>query len=117
MSLLKHTIFRQAPLLFILVAVFHIAITLFSIYLHHDLAFTFIDWQTPLLTLAYCILWVFVCTMKKWAAYSYVLLTVCSGVLQFVLVPKLELTSYDASLFPVDMVFSVIILAYFKKFS
>lgn len=112
---LQHTFLKNTPLLFLLVAVFHIVIAVHAIYSFHDVDLR--DWLHPLLIVLYTLLWLWVCTMRKAAAYSYIGLTIVCTLIAFVLAPQYpNLISFDTPLFPIDMLFSIIILVYFKKF-
>lgn len=111
---LQHTVFKNTPLLFLLVAVFHIVIAGHAMYSFRDMNLE--DWQHPLLVVLYTLLWLWVCTLRKAAAYCYIGLTIVCTLIAFVLVPKYPNLSFDTPLFPIDMLLSMIILVYFKKF-
>jgi hypothetical protein len=107
---------KKGPLLFPLIAVFHIAITLHSIWIFRDIDFGLISWQHPLLLLLYTIVWIGVCAMKKWASYTYIGITSVNLLLQFILVPKYHISEFESVLFPADVLFCFFILVYFKRF-
>jgi hypothetical protein len=107
---------RQTPLAFLLIAVFHVCVAVYSLWLYHDFSFSFYDWQFPLLTCLYAVFWLFVSLMKKWAAYSYILLTCLGLLLHFLVLPYMKVTPVEIPLFPADIIFSGIILIYFKRF-
>jgi len=111
-----HTYFRKAPLLFLLIAVFHIAIAGFAIWEFHDLSFGFYDWQHPLLLVAYTVCWLLVCTMKKWTVYLYLSLTCVVLIFHFILARMLHGRAISAPLFPADVLFSFITLIFFRRF-
>src|SRR5690242_18532794 len=78
-------IFKKPPILFPLVALFHIAMLLFSIWNYSTEPFLSIAWVQPLWMLLYSLSWLFVCDMKRWAAYVYIALTTLNLMLRMAL--------------------------------
>lgn len=100
-------------MIFPLVALFHIAMLVYSIYNASTEPLSSPIWLQPLWMLAYTIPWVFICSMKKWAAYTYIAVTTISlGVHFFV---KNDI--YNSSLFMTDVILAMIVMAYIKKFN
>lgn len=97
--------------MFPLVALFHIVLLLFSVYNASSEPLGSLIWLQPLWMIAYTLVWVFVCGMKKWAALAYILLTVLNVLLHF-----FTHDLYVSSLFLMDVVFSMILMAYYKHF-
>jgi hypothetical protein len=102
---------KQPPVMFPLVALFHMLMLAFSIYNASSEPLSSLIWLQPLWMVAYTIAWVFVCGMKKWAALAYILLTALNVLLYFV-----ASDLYVSSLFLMDVVFSMILMAYYKHF-
>lgn len=98
--------------MFPLVALFHIVLLFFSIYNASSEPFPSIIWLQPLWLLAYTIAWVLVCGMKRWAAYMYIAVTTISLGVHFFAKDDL----YNSSLFLIDVLFAMILMAYIKRF-
>ncbi|MCD6062244.1 MAG: hypothetical protein K0R82_155 [Flavipsychrobacter sp.] len=103
-------------MLFPLVALFHIGLLLYSIYDYSSEPFGSAIWVQPLWLLAYAISWLFICDMKKLAAYSYIGLTALNLILRFVLKSPTDLAYFTDALFPADILFTFFVLYYFKSF-
>lgn len=97
--------------MFPLVALFHIVMLGFSIFNASTEPLSSLIWLQPLWMVVYTIAWVFVCGMKKWAALAYIIFTVLNVTLHF-----LAGDLYVSSLFLMDVVFSMILMAYYKHF-
>jgi hypothetical protein len=97
--------------MFPLVALFHIIMLAYSIWNAHTEPLSSIIWLQPLWMVAYTISWLFVCDLRRWAAYSYMILTAVNLTLFAV-----HITDYGSALFLMDIVFSFFILVYIKKF-
>lgn len=104
---------KKPPVLFPLVALFHIGLLVFSIYNASTEPLSSLIWLQPLWMLAYTFAWLFVCDMKRWAAYAYIGVTTLSLLLHFL--AKNEL--YHSDLFLLDAIFAMIVMAYIKRFS
>lgn len=107
---------RKPPALFPWVALFHIGMLAFSIWTAAALPLSPI-WIDVAWMLLYTISWVFICNMKRWAAWMYLGLTILdlSCWLAFHKDPVKQ--DYASSLVMIDVLFSFFILVYYKKFS
>lgn len=103
---------KKPPVVFPLVALFHIGLLVFSIYNASTEPLSSLIWLQPLWMLAYTFAWLFVCDLKRWAAYTYIGVTTLS-LLHFLV--KNEL--YHSDLFLVDAIFAMIVMAYIKRFN
>jgi hypothetical protein len=64
----------------------------------------------------YTLAWVFLCDMKKWAGYLYLLLTAADLVLHFLLKGyNGNLAIYASLWFPMNVIFSFFVLFYFRQ--
>lgn len=104
---------KKPPVVFPLVALFHIGLLVFSIYNASTEPLSSLIWLQPLWMLAYTITWLFICDMKRWAAYAYICVTTLSLLLHFLIKEEL----YHSSLFLIDAIFAMIVMAYIKRFS
>ncbi len=108
-------IFSQLPVLFPLIALFHIALLLLALWSFHEvLADPVIYWTLTGLVI-YTILWLAVCDLRKWAGTAYILLSALCIAIQFLLAKTglwHEVTEYY---FPVNALLSFFVLFYYKR--
>lgn len=105
---------NKPPIVFPLVALFHLVIVLHALWTFSDLLVAdYHSWLYPGVLLLYLVLWLFVCDLRKWAAYVYILLML-ADVLSYFYVPSAR--DYAGVLFPANIIFAVLILVYFRKF-
>jgi len=107
---------KKPPVLFPLVALFHIVMLGYSIWNYHTEPFPSIGWVQPLWMLCYTISWIFVCDMKRWAMYVYMGLTTLNLILRvYVTSPTLR-SDFTDTLFPLDILFTFFLMVYYKRF-
>lgn len=106
---------QKPPVLFPLVALFHIAMLGYGLYSYSTEPFPSLIWVQPLWLLLYTFSWVFVCDMKRWAAIAYVLLTVLNLSLRFLLTSSIDINNFTDALFPADILFSFLALFYYRQ--
>jgi hypothetical protein len=104
---------KQPPVLFPLAALFHVAMLVFSIYNASTEPLSSLIWLQPLWMLGYTVAWLFVCGMKRWAAYAYIAVATLSLGVHFF--AKNEL--YHSSFFLLDVILAMMVMAYIKRFS
>ncbi len=104
---------KKPPTLFPLVALFHIALLAYSIFNAWGEPFSSSIWIQPLWMAAYTFVWLFVCDMKRWAAYTYIGITTANLAVHFIDSSRY----YESSLFLIDVLFSMILMAYIKRFN
>ena len=109
-------IIKKPPALFLWVALFHIAMLVFQLWLYHDIPFPSTGWLQPAWIMAYTIAWIFVCDMRKWAALLYIGLVVLDLVLFLTLKTEAGRDHYLSAMFIIDVLFGFIILMYYPKF-
>jgi len=110
-------LWSKPPQLFPLVALFHIGILLF--YLYSDLIIEPVTsglWIQPVYMLLYTVSWIFICDMKRWAAYAYIALTTLNLLLRFFVKDRFIIDAFTDVLFPADMLFTFFVMFYFKRF-
>lgn len=104
---------KKPPVVFPLVALFHIGLLVFSIINASTESLSSLIWLQPLWMLVYTVAWLFICDMKRWAAYAYIGVTTLSLLLHFLVKEEL----YHSSLFLIDAIFAMIVMAYIKRFN
>lgn len=109
-------LWSKPPQLFPLAALFHIAMLLLSVYNYHDEPFPSIMWVQPLYLLCFTIAWIFICDMKRWAAYAYTILTIINLILRLSLKDTSYINAFTDALFPADVLFTFFVILHFKKF-
>lgn len=106
----------KPPTLFPLVALFHIGAVIFSIAVNSSEPLSSAAWIQFAWLPAYTLAWIFLCDMKKWAGYLYILLTAADLVMRFLLKSYDSDMAWHASLwFPMNVLFSFFVLFYFKQ--
>ncbi len=111
-------IITKPPFLFPWIAGAHLLMVIYTIWLYHTEPFPSIGWLQPLWALGFTISWLFVCDLKKWAAYTYLALTSADLLIYyFVKYPGGD-NPYATILLLAYLVifFSFLVLFFFKKF-
>lgn len=106
---------KKPPVLFPLVALFHIAMLAYSIYNYSDEPFPSKGWLQPLWMLCYTISWIFCCDMKRWAGLAYIGLTSLNLGLLYFAKSHHALQYYTGPFFPMDVVFTFFVMFYFRQ--
>lgn len=110
-SFLKR-IFTKPPLLFPMVALFHMGILVYNIYIYAAEPL----WIQLLWLLLYTVSWIFVCDLRRWASVVYMGLTTLNLLLRFILESPTDLSNFTDAMFPADVLFTFFLMFYFKKF-
>jgi hypothetical protein len=108
-------IFRKPPILFPLVAVFHVVwffICLLSLVQQPGTS-TYVG---MLWMLVYSIFWIGVADQRKWAAMGYIGITVVDIIIWYMAYAHGTTSPYQSPLFLIDILFSFFIMFYFKRF-
>lgn len=107
-------LWTKPPVIFPMVALFHLLITIHAFWTFKDiLSIDALAWAHPVCLLLYTIIWISLCDLKKWAAFAYVGL-MCVNLCLHYFVPPAE--GFSTALFPADLIFSFLVLIYFKRF-
>ncbi len=106
---------QKPPALFPWVALFHIAMLLFSIWNYRTEPFPSMVWLQPLWMLCFTVSWIFICDMKRWAAMVYIGLTTLNLFLRFYLKDPMLLNNLTDTLFPIDILFTFFVMFYFRQ--
>ncbi len=110
-------IMTKPPMLFPWVALFHLLMFLYSLWNYKEFPFPSEYW-TPVLWLAlYCFTWLFVCDLKRLAAFVYIGLTIVHILLQYFLRFESEVALYTPPMVWMYILFSFFILAFFRRFA
>ena len=105
----------KPPVLFPLVALFHMALftwTIISLIQQPGISTE----MSALWMLGYTICWLATTDMRKWGAMLYVIVTVVSIILYFTVHDKFTWLNYASPIFILDMLFCFFIMFYFKRF-
>lgn len=108
-------IISRPPVLFPAVALFHVLIFSYSLWNYSDFEFPSIYWTPVAWLLAYTLLWLFVCDLRRWAALGYLGLTTLHILLHFALSAS-EAATFTPSFMLVYILFSFFILFYYRIF-
>ena len=106
---------KKPPLLFPLVALFHIVLLVYTIWAERNVPLFAIEWLQPLWMLAYTAFWLYVCDMRRWAAIGYLVTTSLNLALLLALKGEQRELITNA-LFPIDVLFSFFVLFFYKRF-
>lgn len=106
----------KPPILFPLAALFHIIISISAIITLYPTPFSQRDWLRPLGMIVFSILSIFLCTMHKWSAISYVALSIISLALLYFCKGDSPEFIFGNSFFPFNLILSFFILLLFKRF-
>ncbi|MDR3680292.1 MAG: hypothetical protein P4L41_10040 [Flavipsychrobacter sp.] len=104
----------KPPLLFPLVALFHILWLLYSLWLARTATPANMEWVQPLWMLAYTTFWIFTCDGRKWAAIGYILLACLNLALYFGLI-RYQRDMFTSPIFPTDLLFSFFIFFFYRR--
>lgn len=114
-----YNFFRRPPVFFPLIALFHLGLTVSEAlnYIGNDEVYM-TYWLIPVVLLLYTVLWSGATMYKKWGAIGYVMLTVANVSLHFFAPPSIYKQALGDILFipvPVNLVFSFLLLFYFRR--
>jgi hypothetical protein len=107
---------NTAPILFPFAALFHIVILISSIYTLYPTPITQIDWIRPLLIFVYTSLSIFICNLNKKAALAYIILTLLTLTVAVYSGFGSDWGKFAEALVPINLIISIFILVYYKKF-
>ena len=107
---------KKPPILFPLVALFHILWLLMAVWSCHNEPFPSFPWLDVLWLTAYSVFWIAACDMRKWGALGYIFLMMIDTLL-FLAIRNGKLpVEYKSSMLFVDALFSIPLLYYYKRF-
>lgn len=109
-------IWKKSPAVFPWIGIFHVGLLLYMLYSY--IADPVSGWilMQPVFMVTFTIIWLFVCDMKKWAAFAYLGLTTLNLILRFVVTDQSILNNFTDTLFPADILFTFFVMFYFKQF-
>ncbi len=111
--------FRSMPIFFPLIALFHLGQTAFESYNYlGDYSVSTVYWLRPLVLLLYTVLWIATCFRQRWGGIAYIALTIANVVL-YLFGPDIVIKRAIGDLLfvpiPVNLLFSFLLLFYFRK--
>jgi hypothetical protein len=109
-------IFKKPPILFPMAALFQWIMTFIAAWMLYPVPLSEREWMGPLSLLACSIVWLFVCDMRKWAAFAYLTLTIAC-LLLFYFCARYSAGWYFAyAPLPFNMIMGLFVLFYYKRF-
>lgn len=108
-------IWTKPPVVFPWVGVFHVWATLHAFWLFFGDGFDLSGLAYPFGSLCYTVAWLFLCDLRKWAAFAYIGLTSLNLALRFLVHPFSLWADFSNVLFPADIIFCFLILVYYKR--
>ncbi|MBS1588791.1 MAG: hypothetical protein JST52_04175 [Bacteroidetes bacterium] len=108
-------IITKPPMFFPFVALFHLFMLSYGIWMYRDWPVFSIDWLSNAWLLTYFIVWIFVCDFQRWAANIYLALTVFN-ILLYYLLPSYNRVLFTPPFLPVYILFSFLLLWFYRKF-
>ena len=109
-------VWTKPPILFPLVALFHLLMLFYSIWNYREFPFPSESWISTAWILSYTICWIFICDLRHWALLTYIGLTALSVILQFTLKFRSEVDLYTPTFYIIYILFCVFLVFYYKKF-
>jgi len=109
-------IFKKPPILFPLAALFQVFMTLIAAWMLFPVSLKEPEWFGPLAMLLFSMIWLFVCDMRKWAAFAYLALTIACLLLQYFCPHYTSGWYFSMGMFPFDMIVGMFVLFYYKRF-
>lgn len=108
-------IWTQPPVAFPWVGVFHLFALIHALWIFLGDGFHPETWLYPLGLLIYTVAWIFICDLRKWAAYLYIGFTCLTLLLRITVRPFSIWADLSNVLFPANLIFCVLILIFFKR--
>lgn len=109
-------VIRKPPVIFPWVALFHVVMLGYVIWLFHTDPLFSPGWLQPLWLLGYTVCWIFICDLRRWGAYGYLLLTSANLLVYALSKDHLAREIYTSSLLLIDVGFCFFILFFFRRF-
>jgi hypothetical protein len=110
-------IVTKPPILFPLVALFHILWLLWTIWSDRAVPFPDVAWLEVLWMVCYTVFWIGACDFKKWAAVGYILTMLLNASLYLAISNGKLSREYMSNMFLLDGLFAFFLVFYFKRFS
>lgn len=108
-------IFSQLPILFPMVALFHVALLVLALWSWRDVLNDPAIYWTITGLAVYTVLWFAVCDVRKWAGTAYILLTALCIAAQFLLAKSGLWHDVTEYYFPINALLSFFVLFYYKR--
>ena len=120
MSSLKESvtgILRKPPLAFLLIGLFHVLWLGYTIWSDRHEPFPGILWLDVVWMAGYTTCWLAACDLRKWGMLGYVALTFIDVALYLLAKYSKVPAVYVSDMFVIDVLFSMLLLYYYKIFS
>lgn len=110
-------ILTKPPVMFPLVALFHLFMLGYSLWWDvGEVPFPSVYWISSLWLLVYTVCWIAICDLRKWAGITYVLLTALHISLHYLLHSATDIALYTPPFMLVFVLFSFFVLVFFRRF-
>ena len=113
-KLLKNII-SKPPMVFPWVAFFHVFMLVFILWLNVKNRTLIANIFPFLWIVGYTISWLGTCLLKKWAGFSYILLTIANLTLHYFLKSSTYIDLYTFNFYEVNILFSFFFLIYYRR--
>jgi len=110
-------IVRKPPIAFPLIGLFHLLLLLWVFWSDRTEPFPNVVWLEAVWMIAYTTFWIAACDMRKWGALGYIVLTVFSMAIFFAARYNKIPQDYVNNMHFFDVLFSMLLLYYYKNFS
>ena len=107
---------RKPPILFPLVALFHVLWFLWTLWDDRSTPFPGIEWLQVLWMAGYALFWIAASDLRKWGALGYIFLTLLNASLYLAIRNSKVSILYMSNMFLLDGLFSVFLVFYYRKF-
>ncbi len=99
------------------VALTHVLWLIYTIWGLRYISVASIEWLQVLWLLAYTTSWIAACDLRRWGAFTYIVLTLINTSLYLLMHTVYEREAYMSSLFILDGIFSFYLLLFYKRFN
>lgn len=106
-------LWQKPPVAFPAIGLIHVSAL---IYLVYDYITDPVLIAQPISMLLYTVAWLFACDLRKWAVFVYMGLTTLNLWARFMIDDAMIRNNYTDVIFPADVIFTFILLLYYKKF-
>ena len=109
-------IFKKPPLLFPLVAMFHVLLLIWLLWSDIGVHFPDPAWVEVLWMIGYTVFWLAACDLRKWGALGYIILTLLDAAIYLGVRNGKIPIDYLSNMFLLDGLFSFFLIFYYKRF-
>ena len=106
---------RKPPMVLPMVGLFHLFAVVWTIWSDRKVPFPDVVWLQVFWLVAYTAFWLWACGLKKIGAAGYIALTLLDLIIFLGAKNQVISENYISFIFPVDVLFSMALLYYFKR--